>query len=137
MTDEDDLDYDQYTTEAIYTPKGISMCKCHSYNWDTGETPEVIVKAPEWAVTCLGEKKEYICLDACIAETVQEIWLRGFHTWSTCCGHNQMRPSIVIGNDEDMRDCYNILQEIDPREWEVIQWQGNERVIYTPKGETE
>lgn len=103
------------------------MCKCHSYNGEYGTTPEVMVPAPEWALTCLGEPKETICLDACIAETIQELWRRGICTESSCCGHNRMRPSVVVSTDEDMAHVKKVLDEIDRRNWEISQWQ---RVVF-------
>lgn len=99
-------------------------CDCKSYNGGFGTVPTVIVKAPEI------HKCDTICLDACIADTIQQLWANEIVTLSSCCGHNELNPSVVVANDEDMAKVQSILQKIDPtRTWEVSQWQ---RVVYTP-----
>lgn len=98
-------------------------CDCHSYNAGWGTIPEVQVEAP-------GDWKMMICLDACIAETIQELWKRGVMTEGSCCGHGKIKPSVVVSQDADMEECQKILDEIDPRDWEISQWQ---RIVYEDK----
>ena len=95
-------------------------CDCHSYNGETGKTPEVIAFIPD-------DSKREICLDACISKTVQELWRRGIMTEGSCCGHNKLKPSIVVSQGVDMKQCKEILDKIDQRDWEISQWQ---RVVY-------
>lgn len=103
----------------------LKLCDCHSYNAGYGNRKEVVVEAPP------GYGKEKICLDACIAETIKELWSRGIHTSSSCCGHGRLNPSIVLCDAADealAEQCKNILDEIDPRPWEISYWK---RVIHT------
>ena len=106
----------------------MGKCDCHCYNANTGNVPEVVVDAPYWAHTTLGERKEKICLDACIAVAVQELWRRGVVTIGSCCGHGLVSPSVVI--EGDAQECAKILAEIDERCWDVLKWE-----LFEDKGE--
>lgn len=48
------------------------MCDCHSYNGQTGSTPEVVA-TPPWS-------NKTVCLDACIADATQLLWSLGYVT---------------------------------------------------------
>lgn len=94
-------------------------CRCHCYNRPDlgGDVPEVII-VPPWS-------DDTVCLDACIALTIQHLWARGFVTVNSCCGHNGVLglPSVVVSSDQDPRAVARAIQEIDPgRSWEVLQW---------------
>lgn len=101
----------------------LVKCDCKSYNGGFGTVPIVIVKAPEI------HRCDTICLDACIADTIQQLWAHDIVTISSCCGHGEMPPSVVVCNDTDMAHVDATLKLIDPsRTWQVSQWQ---RVVYT------
>lgn len=101
----------------------LKPCRCHSYNWEIGEEKNVVVDAPHWS------EKKRICLDACIADTIKELWKRGIITLGSCCGHNKATPDVIVCESQGPNAVLAILSEIDPRDWEVSRW---ERVIYTP-----
>ena len=88
-------------------------CNCHSYNLEIGKDEEVISKG--------------ICLDACIADTISKLWEVNISTISSCCGHGLKSPSVVLSEDQCMRECYNELKNIDARDWEISRW---ERIIF-------
>jgi len=92
------------------------MCDCRSYNISADGGNEVVVDAPEWS------ERDTICLDACIAVTVQELWERGLHTLGSCCGHNKENPNIVIPTNSDPQDYFTALKDIDKREWTIFRW---------------
>lgn len=93
-------------------------CECFSYNHRWGTTPERILPAPEWST------KDSICVDECIADTIQYLWDHGHITLSTCCGHGRMDNHIVLGEDEDPNKVRGTLEQSgDPREFNLYQWK--------------
>lgn len=95
------------------------MCDCYSYNAGMGHSRNVIATYP-WDLG-KDDGDNTICLDACIADTVQELWRRGMPTLNSCCGHNEENPSLVV-NREDAERIKSILSQIDPRPWKVLAW---------------
>jgi hypothetical protein len=96
------------------------MCNCHSYNWEVGQEPNVILEAPEWS------HKDTICIDACIASIIQHLWDNGIVTLNSCCGHNKKNPSIVL--TESISENYanavrRIISEVDDREFTLYSWK--------------
>ncbi len=92
------------------------MCNCHSYNWQLGVEEERMVE--------LSGKT--VCLDDCIADTVIALNRSGYHTVSSCCGHNLIRPSIVLSNSLSAQQCIEakkLLQGIDDRNIDLEQWR--------------
>lgn len=95
------------------------MCDCKSYNLEIGETPEAILTPPSWS-----EKQERgICVDACIAEVVKEIWRVGLITLGSCCGHNKENPHIIIPDDADFSIYFDVIERVDKRRWNVKRWE--------------
>lgn len=99
-------------------------CNCKSYNradWG-GDVEEVVLEAPEWS------KKKTICVDACIAETIQKLWSKGFITLNSCCGHGvrDNPPSIIVPEEYDWEKIMELsryLRSIDNRIFTIYQWQ--------------
>jgi len=98
------------------------MCDCVSYNrpdWcPANGTPEVILPKPAWS-----SRERGICVDACIAEAIKMLWANGIVTDGCCCGHNRMRPSVVIDSSADGRRALDLLLRNDGRDWVVNQWR--------------
>lgn len=67
-----------------------------------------------------------IAIDACIADVVQAIWAAGYVTLSSCCGHGDAFPSLVIG-DHETHEAIDAMEAIikanDDRSWWLHQWQ--------------
>ena len=111
----------------------MNKCNCYSYNMVIGKTPEVGLIAPSWSHKSLNDHPaNLIMVDACIAETIKELWNRGIETLSSCCGHNIYEPSVVVSLAQ-RPDCYKILKEIDERKpnWFVLSWDwiGSEWIL--------
>lgn len=95
------------------------MCNCHSYNWDIGDIPEVILEAPEWT------SKESICVDACIADVIKYLWDNGVITRGACCGHNKENPSLGLKQNttkEEAARVRRLIEEVDDRKWVIFAW---------------
>lgn len=99
------------------------MCDCQSYNLDypnTG-TPEVAMKLP----FDLGDRRETVCIDACIAETIQMLWDMGVVTLSCCCGHNGRTDRSVVVNPETVDIAKKVLSDLnDPMKvlcWKLVE----------------
>jgi len=101
-------------------------CDCRSYNLTVGSTPEVILMPPDWS-----DKQDVgICVDACIADVVQEIWRIGLITLGSCCGHNRYSPSIIIPEDCDIYTYFDVIEGLDNRKWSVQRWENVLRTYY-------
>jgi hypothetical protein len=89
------------------------MCKCHSYNNETGSTPERILDwAPYFPEMAKNAERTDVCVDACIANEVERLWKAGILTVGSCCGHGMPeRRSIVISDSYGHRadDARNLV----------------------------
>lgn len=101
------------------------MCNCHSYNQDnpgSGKTPTVQLKPPkEW-----NSEKESICIDACIADTIQHLWNHGIVTLGCCCGHGRMTPDIVLDQNCSKATADIVrkrITEVDDRDFTLFSWK--------------
>jgi hypothetical protein len=66
-----------------------------------------------------------ICIDACIADTIQHLWNSGITTLNSCCGHGRLKPSIVLGQscDHDSADiARHLIQQVDDRDFSLLSW---------------
>lgn len=97
---------------------------CHSYNGQFGETKEVLLTK---LVSILpdGEKRyKDIAIDACIAPVIKHLWNNDVNTLSSCCGHGNRPPSIVLGNTEEKYShIRRLISEKDNRQFELSQWK--------------
>lgn len=87
-------------------------CNCHSYNWDIGETPEVVL-------THYGKS---ICIDACITEEIKSLWAKGIETVGSCCGHNRKRPSVILASEIGIAAAQEVLSE-SSKNWQILIWR--------------
>ena len=92
------------------------MCNCHSYNWGVGSE--------------VGRMLEFdgkmVCIDACITDTVIALNEAGFTTIASCCGHNRLKPSILLADTLSVKQCTEakrLLQKIDTRDIDLVQWR--------------
>ncbi|MEA4862695.1 MAG: hypothetical protein VB042_05255 [Victivallaceae bacterium] len=58
------------------------MCNCRSYNKQVGQRAERQIDL------CHNGEKHTVCVDACIADLIQEINNAGVVTVGSCCGHS-------------------------------------------------
>jgi hypothetical protein len=104
------------------------MCDCLSYNkpeWG-GNTPEVILPFRKYFPKA---DRETVCVDSCIANTIERLWAAGVQTEAACCGHNGQAimgfPNVVLTNPEDAKAARDVLAT-DGRTWWIILWAGPE-----------
>lgn len=53
------------------------MCNCHSYNFQSGETPNAVLTVPE-NILAFTDGRETVCVDACIADVVKNSGQRDY-----------------------------------------------------------
>lgn len=92
------------------------MCECKSYNrpdWG-GSQESVIMVAPSGAD---------VCIDPCLASTVQALWDAGIETCSSCCGHNgHAIAHMVLSDPSTVEQAHQIIQDTSPVPMQVIVW---------------
>jgi len=91
-------------------------CDCHSYNRQTGTTPERVVQHP-------SDPDRTVCLDACIADAVTTLWANDVDTRGSCCGHGRGPASIVLASALDAAAARDVLTaEFPERRIEILAW---------------
>ena len=102
------------------------MCECKSYNLGVGTVGEVSVLYPY--------SGKQVLIDACIVEDVQAVWIAGFETLGSCCGHNLMPANVVVPDwlsEEQVFEVLKILMGESPeKHWGVWQWEKGRMWIY-------
>jgi hypothetical protein len=90
------------------------MCKCISYN-----QPEKyqIIKTKILFYKYLNKT---VCIDACIADCIKQLWEAGIKTTGSCCGHNKNKPSVIVKTNTEKKVAFTLLKEIDDRQWDVF-----------------
>lgn len=38
----------------------------------------------------------WVTIDVCIATEIAELWHKGIKTLNSCCGHQKVRPSVIV-----------------------------------------
>jgi len=102
----------------------MDKCNCHSYNWDIGEEPNVILNLPDNIDT--ARKSRTVCIDACIVDVIKFLWENNIQTLGCCCGHNKEYPNIVVESgykENDIKYILNLISKIDDRNWDIFQWR--------------
>ena len=94
------------------------MCDCQSYNQPehTGSTPEVVLNHAQYFP---DTGRPTICVDACISETIEQLWVHGIRTRHSCCGHNTQPPSLALDQVNDFQRAVGLLRH-DGRPWRVF-----------------
>ena len=75
------------------------MCDCVNVEIGSYDN-QVVLPVPEHMRplrNCIGDIRESICVDRCVAEEVQSLWSLGIVTTGCCCGHNKMTDRAFIG----------------------------------------
>jgi len=73
-----------------------------------------------------GESEPYlVMIDACIAGTMDHLWMNGIDTVSCCCGHNQgAGPTVILkagASEDDQAHVLNLIRVAgDTRGWTVL-----------------
>lgn len=121
--------------------KNKVICKCKSYNKNWGSTPNVILDLPDWMLTY--KENRTVAVDACIVHVIKYLWDKKIETEGCCCGHNRFKPHLIISsgyNDKKIIRVFNIIKEIDDREWDICQWRvtrlkkKNNKILMKPIG---
>jgi hypothetical protein len=98
-------------------------CNCRSYNWEIGETPQVLLTPPEF----WNSEKTQIPIDACIASVVQHLWDNKIVTLNSCCGHGrEPRPAIILEQNMSPRRAERIrklIKQVDDRDFKLMSWK--------------
>ena len=84
---------------------------------------QVILKAPDFVKK---EGRETVCIDECIAPTIQKLWEYGIETEGCCCGHGKDYCTLIIPHSYSpymLYRCYSLLETIDNRRWSIMQWR--------------
>lgn len=96
-------------------------CRCISYNrpdlCPPNGRPEVVLPRPSWSA-----REQGIAVDVCIADAIKMLWRHGVITSGCCCGHNLIKPSVVVDIKEHAMFAAKLLQEHDGRDWDVMIW---------------
>lgn len=98
-------------------------CNCFSYNHNSESEKESL---QENAVLVSPFSNQKVSIDYCISKVVSHLWDNGIITGGSCCGHNKENPNIIITNDntkEKIDSIKSLIEEIDPREFDILQWQ--------------
>lgn len=97
---------------------GSKTCSCISYNrpdlCPADGIPEVVLPEPTWSTRGRG-----ICVDACIADAIRDLWSHEIVTYGCCCGHGAEGPSVIV-DDCNVGYVLTILTLHDGREWRCI-----------------
>lgn len=100
------------------------QCKCWSYNGDFG-TVKPVKLSMLYAILPNGEEKyKDVNIDACISQVLKHLWDNGIFTLSSCCGHGNRPPSIVLAeSEENYKKIRKLIKEKDERWFELSQWR--------------
>lgn len=61
-------------------------CKCKNSYFGDGKNK----------TTLLLPSNKYATIDKCIVETLKYLWLNNVTTLNSCCGHNILKPSVIV-----------------------------------------
>lgn len=79
------------------------MCNCKNIAIGSYDNQVVITNLPYHMLAYVSNRngsRDSICLDACIAEEVQDLWSLGITTTGCCCGHNKLPAFIGVIDDD-------------------------------------
>jgi hypothetical protein len=99
----------------------MTTCTCKSVMLEGDGSTDVVLDLPDWVDP--ERQSRTVCADRCIAKTIKYLWDQGVETLGCCCGHGKENPNIVIPSGNDPQHAYDVLAEVDTRQWDVYQWQ--------------
>ncbi len=87
---------------------------CLSYNNPNGTIPQFSFDPPPWS-----KSNHRVLIDACIAPVIKALWDAGHITHSSCCGHGEYHPYLVLdkGDDVDLEGILKIIEKVDGRKF--------------------
>jgi len=105
------------------------MCECQSYNRPEfgGSVSERILHHGKYFH---ASARSTICVDDCIADTIERLWAAGVVTAACCCGHNGQSPiangmpNVMIVDPAQAKVAADILAD-DARDWWITIWAGS------------
>lgn len=97
------------------------MCECQSYNRPdvTGKVAPVV---RPYRKHFPHSAKEFVSLDACIADAIEALWEVGIETNHSCCSHNGQffpMPSVGLWFPADVCRAAEILSQHGPS-WRIF-----------------
>ena len=76
------------------------MCKCVNVGIGSYSNQEVLdIPGFMYPIRdCLGNVKpiQKICIDRCLVPTIKLLWDNKIETLNCCCGHNLLKPTVII-----------------------------------------
>lgn len=94
------------------------MCDCWSYNWGIGKKQPAVLSNP-----FTGSE---VSIDPCIEKVIAHLWENGIATGGCCCGHNRLKPTIVLETDATPAEVYRIrqlIEQVDDRDFDIFAWR--------------
>ena len=92
-------------------------CDCSIYYSDKCE----ILELP--AGIDIRRNSRTICVDKCIADVISLLLAHGVQTRGCCCGHGTENPSVIIDQNEDVQNTFDLIKNLDNRDWNVLRWE--------------
>ena len=74
----------------------------------------VILKPPSRCLMPNRVASDWVAIDACIADTVTLLWLFGYATLTSCCGHGRGPGEIMVGGRLLDGRTWAVLPEVKP-----------------------
>jgi len=93
---------------------------CHCKNVSFGDYSNTVTMiAPFDLYDILGDKKRdnTAIIDTCIATEIGYLWHQGVQTFNSCCGHQKMRPTVVIEKQSIERMKELGYELVEPEGW--------------------
>jgi hypothetical protein len=80
-----------------------NLCTCENVEVGSHSNQVELPRPPHMDGRTEGILSATICIDACIADEVKQLWCFGVHTTGCCCGHHKVQPYIgVIPEDVEL-----------------------------------
>ena len=104
------------------------MCDCISYNrpeWGGSQQEAVLPYRKYFSQS----GPDTVCVDACLADSMERIWAAGIETMASCCGHNGKShlangfANVMLKHPKDAQAAFEILAAED-RPWWIVMWAG-------------
>jgi len=87
---------------------------------------KLTIQLPDFIKKELQQINKIITIDACMTDALYALWGKKIITLSHCCGHNKIKPSIVIDQSykkEDINKIKELIKKSDSRYIDVMQWR--------------
>lgn len=97
--------------------KNHFVCHCNpekvNYQEYQRSVPVMVPKEIE-LLNSLGERKDIVCIDACLVSEIWELWGKGIRTTGCCCGHNKEQLPFIGVEFEDIPKMKELGYQVQP-----------------------